>query len=288
MQFEDYTPDELLAIENKQISESENDALTKLNNLVGLKQVKQRIEELRLRIEFSAAVPEPGHYVFVGNPGTGKTTVARLLGEIFCDVGVLRRGHVVEVRREDLVGLYVGVTATKTMAKLEEALDGILFIDEAYRLHEQGAGYGYGKESIDTILEFIENNRYRICVICAGFIGAMEDFLNSNAGLESRFKEIITFDDFNTDELLQMLAVMGNDFVFDPEYIEKSRKVFEAWTAKKAQGFGNGREVRRYLQECQDMLYKRLHREYQSAGNTPEDQKNRLTGSDIPEKYLCL
>jgi SpoVK/Ycf46/Vps4 family AAA+-type ATPase len=141
----------------KPISEAKKDASAKLNSLIGLKRVKERIEELRIRIAVSGDASEPGHYIFAGGPGTGKTTVARLLGDIFCDVGVLRRGHVVEVGRQDLVAEYLGQTAPKTQAKLEEALDGILFIDEAYRLYESGAGASYGQESIDTILTSHDN-----------------------------------------------------------------------------------------------------------------------------------
>lgn len=149
-----------LNIYTKSTSESKKDAIIRLENLVGLERVKQRIKELRRAILISGEKSAPGHYVFEGNPGTGKTTVARLLGDIFCDVSVLRRGHVVEVSREDLVSSYVGQTAIKTKEVVEKALDGILFIDEAYRLYENtDRGQNLGREAIDTLVALMENYR---------------------------------------------------------------------------------------------------------------------------------
>jgi len=172
-------------------NEFEKEAMIKLKSLTGLTRVKESIAKLQHRIKFEG-VTEPGHYVFAGNPGTGKTTVARLLGDILREEGVLKKGHIVEVMHHDLVGSYVGQTAPKTEEKLEEALDGIFFLDEAYTLNE-GSG-SFGKEAIDTILAFIENNRKRICVIFAGNTGDMEKFIQTNAGLTSRISETIIFD----------------------------------------------------------------------------------------------
>jgi SpoVK/Ycf46/Vps4 family AAA+-type ATPase len=276
-----------LQIHCKPVSEAKKDAIEKLNNLVGLKRVKERIKELRRNIKIGGGVPEPGHYVFSGNPGTGKTTVAKLLGDIFCDIGVLRRGHVVAVGRDDLVGVHVGETAPKTKKQLEKALDGILFIDEAYRLYERSDSYNYGKESIDTILPFMEDNRDRICVICAGYTVQMDNFIKSNEGLRSRFTETIVFDDYNTDELLQILNSFSEaeGLVLEKKYIEKSRTVFDFWTANKGPDFGNARDVRNYVKECKNALYRRLEFEYQNPYNVPENAKKTLTGKDIPDKY---
>ena len=267
----------------KSISEAKKDAFEKLNSLIGLGRVKGRIEELRRRIEISNT-SDPGHYIFAGNPGTGKTTVARLMGDIFCDIGVLRRGHVVEVTRENLVAGFVGQTADKTAKKLEEALDGILFIDEAYTLVQDGP-QSFGQEAVNKILDFMENNRDRICVICAGYTNDMEKFVASNSGLKSRFTEIMQFDDYTTDELLRILPVVGSGFAFSPEYLENSKKIFDNWTENKSRDFGNGRDVRKYLEECRDALYDRLYRQYGKRENIPNEEINKFIGYDIPEKY---
>jgi len=274
----------------KPISEAKKDAIEKLNKLVGLSQVKERLNTLRRSIKFSGTVTEPGHYVFAGNPGTGKTTVARLLGDIFCEIGVLRRGHVIEVGREDLVDEHVGGTAPKTKKQLELALDGILFIDEAYRLYEKSDSHNYGKESIDTILAFMENNRDRISVICAGYSKPMDDFIESNEGLKSRFTETIVFEDYNTDELLQILNNFSETegLILEKDYIEKSRVVFDLWMTNKNSSFGNAREVRKYIKTCKDTLYKRLEEEYPDPDNISENVKKTLTGKDIPSQYLHI
>ena len=278
-----------LSVHAKAISEAKKDAIMRLDSLVGLERVKQRVKELRRIILIGGEKSAPGHYVFAGNPGTGKTTVARLLGDIFCDVGVLRRGHVVEVSREDLVSSYVGQTAIKTKEVVEKALDGILFIDEAYRLYENtDRGQNFGREAIDTLVALMENHRDRLCVICAGYTHPMQQFVSSNPGLKSRFTETILFEDYSANEMIDILKMFaGKGYTLQDDYIENTKKVFEFWEAHKNADFGNGRDVRKYFEACKSALYLRLEKKYPDF-NIPEEEKTTFTGDDIPEVYRSL
>jgi SpoVK/Ycf46/Vps4 family AAA+-type ATPase len=149
------------------------------------------------------------HLVFTGNPGTGKTTVARLLARAYRTLGILRKGHLVEVDRSGLVAGYVGHTALKTRDVVKRALDGILFIDEAYALH--GEGKDFGPEAINTLLKLMEDHRDRLIVIVAGYTGPMEAFLHSNPGLKSRFRKFIHFDDYKAEQLVDIFEKMISD-----------------------------------------------------------------------------
>lgn len=277
---------ENLQIHLKSITDAKKDAIEALDKLVGLERVKNRINELKLFIQFEGK-SAPGHYIFAGNPGTGKTTVARLLGDLFCEVGVLRRGHVVEVNREDLVSEHVGGTAKKTKRVVEKALDGVLFIDEAYRLYETSKEGNWGKEAIDTLVALMENYRDRLCVICAGYSRPMLEFMQSNPGLKSRFAEIIEFEDYSADEMLQILRVFADKDgkMLSDDFELKCSAIFEFWTMRKTPDFGNGRDVRKFFDQCKITMFKRLAKEYGSADKVPEDVINTLTGDDIPEEY---
>jgi stage V sporulation protein K len=154
--------------------------------------------------------PTTLHMVFTGNPGTGKTTVARLLGQIYYDIGILTENKVVEASRQDLVGEYIGHTAPKTQKLFEKALGGILFIDEAYSLFK--TGNDFGKEAIETLLKLMEDNREKIVVIIAGYPNEMDELLLSNPGLKSRFSKFLHFEDYSKDELVDIFDKMVREY----------------------------------------------------------------------------
>ncbi len=217
------TEKEMKPLETKKGSEkgsepSKSDEQIELENLIGLNKIKLEILELKTlaqfrkkRIEFDLPVtPSTLHMVFTGNPGTGKTTVARLLGKIYYDIGLLAENKVIEVSRGDLVGQYVGHTAPKTQKVFEDALGGILFIDEAYSLFK--TGNDFGSEAVETLLKLMEDYRENIVVIIAGYPKEIEELLISNPGLKSRFSKHLHFDDYSKDELIQIFYKMVSDY----------------------------------------------------------------------------
>lgn len=190
-------------------------ALAELDGLIGLDKVKKLVKELRAFVEIQQRRLEKGlateplvlHMVFKGNPGTGKTTVARILGKIFREMGVLEKGHLVEVERADLVGEYIGHTAQKTREQIRRAMGGILFIDEAYSL-SRGGEKDFGKEAIDTMVKAMEDHKNNIILILAGYRREMSNFIRSNPGLRSRFPLHLDFPDYTVEELLAIAEVM--------------------------------------------------------------------------------
>lgn len=239
------------------------DAWKQLDRLAGLDSVKDHLRRLRSQIAANTRLREQGrarpdaepdarHLVFAGNPGTGKTTVARLVGEMYRDLGVLRRGHVVEVSAGDLTGQYLGETAAKTGARIDEALDGVLFIDEAYQLSEQRE-QGFGREAIGILLARMENDRDRLVVIVAGYPDQMAEFLDSDPGLRSRFPapNVVTFDDYPPDLLRQILLDRLRDRGVDcsPGLQDQIGTVAEGLYRTRRRGFGNGREMRTLADE---------------------------------------
>jgi probable Rubsico expression protein CbbX len=220
--------------------------------LVGLAPVKTRIREIaallvvdRLRREHGLASERPSlHMCFTGNPGTGKTTVARRMAEILHRLGYVERGHLVSVTREDLVGQYVGHTAPKTRDVLKKAYGGVLFIDEAYYLHRPENERDYGQEAIEILLQAMENERDKLVVILAGYKDRMDDFFGSNPGMQSRVAHHIDFPDFTVDELMRIgdLMLEQRAYAFSPEAREVFREYIER--RRRRPRFAHGRSIR--------------------------------------------
>jgi SpoVK/Ycf46/Vps4 family AAA+-type ATPase len=246
---------------------SADDALDELDEMIGLGAVKEEVNKLLAGIEIERKRREQGlpvarisrHLVFTGPPGVGKTEIARALGEIYRSLNVLRKGHVVEVQRSALVAGYIGQTAMKTLDKCKEALDGILFIDEAYSLGGQATAIGdFGREAIDTLLKYMEDNRDRIMVIAAGYPNEMRRFIASNPGLASRFSRTIEFPSYTAKELAGILRLMAKRQREElPDELEHS---LIPWieSQSRSEGWGNAREMRNLLEKVREAQSLRL------------------------------
>lgn len=245
------------------------EALRRLNALEGLSGVKDQvcdwvdqIKVFQLRKSRGMSVPDMSyHMVFTGNPGTGKTTVARLMSQIYCALGVLSEGHLVEVDRSGLVAGYIGQTAEKTKNALTQAYGGVLFIDEAYSLANGGAN-DFGREAIDTILKEMEDKRDNLVVIVAGYDEPMETFISSNPGLRSRFKNFIHFDDYDGEELFNIFAGLckKNQYILDKEATVALKNYFDGLFETRDENFGNGRDVRNAFEKIVTLQSKRVAR----------------------------
>ncbi|WP_456279022.1 AAA family ATPase [Bacillus sp. AK128] len=235
------------------------DVLRELDSYIGLEKVKQRVREIcnlvifnKLRQDQGLKVEQPSlHMVFTGNPGTGKTSIARIIAKVFKALGVLKKGHLVEVGRADLVGEYVGHTAVKTLGKLKEAREGVLFIDEAYSL-VRGQGNDFGIEAIDTIVKEMEDKRKELVIILAGYPNEMDRFLQSNPGLQSRFNSHILFEDYSIDELLEIGKIMlqQKQYQMTDEAAQVFRKILVQKVSENPKSHGNGRLVRNIIEEA--------------------------------------
>ena len=239
-------------------NEQKSNPIIELDKLIGLSNVKTEISSLSNLVKIQQIRKSRGlsvsnisyHCVFTGNPGTGKTTVARIVAEIYKDLGVLKKGHLVETDRSGLIGEYVGQTAPKTNAIIDSALDGVLFIDEAYSL-VQGGQNDYGMEAISTLLKRMEDDRECLIVILAGYSKEMEEFINSNSGLQSRFNRYIEFPDYTSSELMQIFNFIAknNDYNLSEEALARIASVITDAVEHKDANFGNARFVRNLFEK---------------------------------------
>ena len=243
-----------------------DELMEQLDSLVGLETVKKEVKNLinlvkvrKLRKENDLPVPPMSfHMVFLGNPGTGKTTVARLISGLYAAIGVLSKGQLVEVDRSGLVAGYVGQTALKTQEVIQSALGGVLFIDEAYSLSSGGEN-DFGREAIETLLKAMEDHRDDLVVIVAGYTGPMEKFIHSNPGLESRFNRYFFFPDYDGNQLTEIFRIQckKNSYTLTPEADEAALKMFTRLYEERDENFGNGRDVRNCFE---DMVVRQSNR----------------------------
>ena len=269
--------------DQRQHGRTASDALDDLDKMVGLAPVKDEVNKLiaRLQVEQKRreqnlpVTPMSLHMVFTGPPGVGKTQVARALGDIYRSLHVLRKGHLVETDRSDLVAGYIGQTAPKTLDKCKQALDGILFIDEAYALASNpGAGADFGREAIDTLLKFMEDNRDRLIVIVAGYPNEMRHFISANPGLSSRFTKTIEFPPYNGEELCEIFKTMAERQHFDLPGDFKTKLVPWIQSSATRQDWGNAREMRTLLEKAREAQAMRI-------ASDPSANLSRLEIADL-------
>jgi SpoVK/Ycf46/Vps4 family AAA+-type ATPase len=267
------------------------------DNLVGLKNLKQSLKDFITYLDFVNERKKQGieteesisaNCIFVGNPGTGKTTVARLLGKFFKSIGLLEHGHVIEVDRAELIGEYIGETAQKTEKVINQALGGILFIDEAYSLKRENSGQDFGQEAIDIILKRMEDHKNKFFVIAAGYPAPMQNFLESNPGLKSRFSHYFTFDDYTAEELTSIFKLFASKdkYSVNKEAESHISEKLETICGNAGASFGNARFVRNLFNETKVELSKR----YQLLEDNEKDfaALNTLRKEDVQSAFVSL
>lgn len=269
--------------------EEEGNPYEELNELIGLTDVKKEVMSLVNFVKVQKQRKEKGlktpkmsfHLVFTGSPGTGKTTVARIVARIYHDLGILKSSRTVEVDRSDLVAEYIGQTAVKTNAVIDSALNGVLFIDEAYALTPKDAGPDYGQEAISTLLKRMEDDRDKLVVIVAGYPDEMKRFIESNPGLKSRFTRYINFPDYNEQELIDIfgLYLKKNEYTLSDEARSYMRSKLEEILPKRDKFFGNARYMRTVFEKAVQCQANRLAKQ----NNVTAEQLTEITLPDIKE-----
>lgn len=258
--------------------------ISELNSLIGLMGVKKELNSLvnfvklqKIRKDKGLKIPTVSlHMVFTGNPGTGKTTVARLMSKILYELGYLSKGHVIETNRAGLVAGYLGQTAIKTEEVVKQAVGGVLFIDEAYTLATEDQ---YGQETIDTLLKLMEDYRDNLVVIVAGYPTLMKKFIESNPGLASRFNKYIVFDDYNVQELMEIYEYMctNSSYILDSEGKAFLNEYIKDLVSEKDEGFGNARTMRNLFEKSIAFQANRV----MSMESDKDDELSQLIRADI-------
>lgn len=267
--------------------ENIEDLKKELEGYIGLTTVKEEVDQLinwirveQMRKEHNLPTSDLTlHMVFSGNPGTGKTMIARLMARIFHSLGILSKGQLVEVDRGDLVAGYVGQTAIKTKEVIKKAMGGVLFIDEAYALTNRGQN-DYGGEAVDTLLKAMEDHRDDLVVIVAGYIEPMQKFLHSNPGLESRFNRFIDFPDYTLDEMLAIFDMRceGAGYTVDENARQALSEVIDRESKADVKGFGNARGVRNLFETA---IARQADRLGETEGDVTKEMLMLLTAEDI-------
>ena len=263
------------------------EVMKELDELIGLESVKESLRDLAVTIRREQQLAQRrnrtptinlSHYLFLGNPGTGKTTVARLMGNILYSLGVIASPVVYEVTREDLVGRYLGETAPKTHDAVMKAMGAVLFIDEAYSLNSNSMS-DYGPEAVATLMKMLEDYKGKFVCIAAGYTREMGQFLNMNSGLKSRFDETITFEDYNADELYQIFVSMARkkEYILEDEALVAAKDLFERIYASRDENFGNARTVRKAL----DRAIKNLSNRTAFEDDLTDEELMTLKAEDI-------